>query len=102
MSHPEGVPSLDKQALHEAIRLWDIEPRTATPANISAGLLIHTTFTSNGQDEIGAPYMAEAMRLASDSGLFSEKHAARLYAESDPTVARQRADFAWAVYAHHG
>lgn len=102
MSHPEGVPSLDKQAMQEAIRLWDAGPRTATPANISAGLLIHTTFASNGQDEVGAPYIAEAMSLAVQSGLFSEVHANSANADPDPKVTKQRADFAWAVYAHHG
>lgn len=102
MSHPEGVPSLDRQAFNEAIRLWDSEPRIANPANISAGLLIHATFTSNGQDEIGAPYLAEAMGLAVQSGLFSEDQASQVYADFDPRIARQRASFAWAVYAHHG
>lgn len=102
MSHPEGVPSLDRQALHEAVRLWDSEPRTTTPANIAAGLLIHATFSSNGQDEVGAPYFTEAMEMAVQSGLFSEAHAARMYTHCDSRVAKQRADFAWAVYAHHG
>lgn len=102
MSHPEGVPSLDLQALHEAVRLWDIEPRAAIPANVSAGLLIHATFASNGQDEVGAPYLAEAMALAVRSGLFSKEDVAQTHAVANSKLARQRADFAWAVYAHHG
>lgn len=102
MSHPEGIPALDRQALHEATHLWESEPRAAIPANISAGLLIHTAFVSNGQDDLGSPFLVEAMELARRSGIFIGEDAAEDQVASTSRIARQRADFAWAVYAHHG
>jgi hypothetical protein len=102
MFHPDNVSEPKDTALKEAIRLWESELRSPIPANISAGFLIHMILSSNSQDRLGRPYIDQAMHLALQSGLFTPSHADQMYDRSQPEQTRQRGEFAWAVYAHHG
>jgi hypothetical protein len=102
MFHPENVGKSEQAAFNEATRLWDSQDLAPIPANISAGLLIHQTMVSDGQDRLGRHYIEEAMDLALESGLFTPSRAQQMYDETQPEQLRQRAEFAWAIYSHHG
>ncbi|SMQ55086.1 unnamed protein product [Zymoseptoria tritici ST99CH_3D7] len=102
MFHIDRVGEPERAALNEAMLLWDEQVRSPIPANISAGLVMRETLASNGEDLSGQPYLEEAMHLASRSGLFDPSRAVHMYDQTQPGQTRQRAEFAWAVYAHHG
>lgn len=102
MFHIDSVGEPERAALNEAMLLWDEQVRSPIPANISAGLVMRETLASNGEDLSGQPYLEEAMHLASRSGLFDPSRAVHMYDQTQPGQTRQRAEFAWAVYAHHG
>lgn len=96
---PRVAAVVEHFALVEAKKIFNMESDSDTPANIAAGLLIHATLSVNGADKAGHAFLAQAVHMAQNMGLFTERTISRVYSQRDPRSTRGMAILAWGLFA---
>jgi len=96
---PRVAAVIEHFALVEAKRIFTVESDSDTPANIAAGLLIHATLSVNGADKAGHAYLAQAVHMAQNMGLFTERTVSKVYDPQHPRTTHGRAVLAWGLFS---
>jgi len=96
---PRVAAVVEHFALVEAKRIFNMESDSDTPANIAAGALIHATLSVNGADKAGHAFLAQAVHMAQNMGLFTERTIARVYSTNEPRATHGKAILAWGIFA---
>ena len=94
---------LGSHFLRETRRLWQIEESKASLTTIQAALLISFSLIVDGKDKVGWTFVAQAVQMSQDLGLFAPSPPATVDAaarNSGNEWNHARAVTAWAVFNH--
>jgi hypothetical protein len=98
-ARPWNPLTMGYRFMAEAKRLWELRSRSCTIVKAQAATLLSMVYFHNGLDQIGHPYLREAVSLARELGIFD---AATVQGDRDMNNARLVTAwgiFGWTVYA---
>jgi len=90
--------SVEHFALVQAKTIFAFEAGHDTPATIAAGIMIHIIYLVNGDDKAGHQYLAQAVKMGQNIGLFDVKSASS--GPNEQLRARGLSVLAWGLFAH--
>ncbi|GAB7345657.1 hypothetical protein MBLNU457_3946t2 [Dothideomycetes sp. NU457] len=96
--NPTVGNTVEHFALVQAKTIFAFEAGHDTPATIAAGVMIHIIYLVNGDDKAGHQYLAQAIKMGQNIGLFDVKSAST--GPNEHLRARALSVLAWGIFAH--